>query len=737
MADNQSAAFGVFPHLKPRRSAQDREAAKNIPVDVARGFVAGVAGMPGDLESIARLLLNIQGPDQFVMPKTKEEGMAMLGQIFGADRVGLEPALPTSEDIEKRLPFKGKGPTSEAFTGLGQLAGGFYFGPGSPARLITGVPQAVVKAGKDFAMSAGQPATRMFIGPKAKTWDQAKADAAARMEKAGVDPVDIWRQTGTFRGADGIQRQEISDQAARFLTNPERAETAQVIESGIEALKQKIKPTNQKDLFPKALTEAKKGVRERISRAKEELKGYKADPGQGVRAETIISHPDLYRAYPELAEMQVVAGGYGGPSVKGGLSSLPGKDGNKGWMEMDIYDMALKAGDPRSTALHEMQHAVQTIEGMSPGGNMSMAFNDPRAFEILKRIREDYSKPMSLEDFKKQRYGSAVANPERLASAYQEYLQTIKPSAIGPELERLFQEEAAREYYKRLAGEAEARATQARMNMSPSERAQEYPYSSYDVLEEDLLTKPPKEYAGGGALVKAIRAAKKAPAEAPTVVIPSAVTRVQQAVRESKGDYGAKRVQRAADEVKNLEKLYKEEALRQAFLGDNAKAVMTMRPGDFEKFALRLNPSAKDLEMANTIPVNYGRGLPDMTQDQYIDYLMRIEGGFADVPRLEIDKIEAGSRDLPFISGHEGRHRSRAMERAGQPQSLVRLLPRAELREPFPRRDQEEYIEALRKELGLTDRMVVPEGYSSESKRPAIKLPEPYAKGGLSCACEE
>lgn len=382
MADKQSAAFGVFPQMKPRRSVQDREAAKDMDVAMLRGFVSGVAGMPGDLESLARLLLNIQGPENFSMPRTKDEALEKLGQIFGANRVDYESVLPTSEDIEKRLPFKSvsETPVGRAVTGASQLAGGFYTGPGSAYRLVTGIPKAVVKAGKDFAMAAGQPATR-----------------------------------------------------------------------------------------------------------------------------------------------------------------------------------------------------------------------------------------------------------------------------VAP-------------------------------------------------------------------------------------VTPGVLTRVQEAVRQSKGDYGAKRVQRAADEVKDLEKLYQEEALRQAFLGDNAKAVMTMRPGDFEKFAQRLNPSAKDLEMANTIPVDYVKGLPDMTQDQYIDYLMRIEGGFADVPRLEIDKFHAGARELPFISGHEGRHRSRAMERAGQPQSLVRLLPRAELREPFPRMTQEEYIEALRRELELSDRMVTPEreftNIGGPVYRPIIELPEPYAEGG-------
>jgi len=730
MADNQSAAFGVFPQMKPRRSVQDREAAKNIPIDVARGFVAGVAGMPGDLESIARLLLNIQGPEQFVMPKTKEEGMAMLGQIFGANRVGYEPVLATSEDIEKRLPFKGTGPTSEAFTGLGQLAGGFYLGPGSPARLITGIPQAVVKGGRDFVMAAGQPATRMFIGPKAKTWDQAKAEAAARMEKAGVDPVEIWRETGTFRGADGIQRQEISDQASRFLTNPERAEAAQVIESGIDVLKQKIKPIKQKDLFPKQLTEAKKGVRERINRAKMELEEYKAKPSEGVRAETIIEHPELYRAYPELENLQVTAGGYGGsPSVKGALSVLPKSSapGSRGYMEMDVYHPGM-LDDPRSVSLHEMQHAVQTIEGMSPGGSKTMAFSDPRAFEILKRKREEVSTPMTVEEFRKFNYGREVPEPERLDKAYKEYLASYK---VGPEVDRQLQQAAAQEYYQRLAGEAEARATQARRNMTPAQRAQEYPYSSYDIPEEDLITKPPREYSGGGALVKAIRSAQKAAVEAPAVVIPSAVTRVQEAARQSKGDYGAKRVQRAADEVKDLEKLYQEEALRQAFLGDNAQAMMTMNPADFERFALEMVPHQKGL-----MPWTGEIDKYSLPTDEYIQYLQKLRGGFDDVPFLGINKQEQGLPLLPFISGHEGRHRSRAMAASGQPTSLVRLMPRAELREPFPRSTPEEYIEALRRELEMTDNMVLPEGdlnaYRSGEgpPRPAILLPEPYAKGG-------
>jgi hypothetical protein len=66
-------------------------------------------------------------------------------------------------------------------------------------------------------------------------------------------------------------------------------------------------------------------------------------------------------------------------------------------------------------------------------------------------------------------------------------------------------------------------------------------------------------------------------------------------------------------------------------------------------------------------------------------------------------------------------------------------LPRAELREPFPRRSQEEYLEALKKELEMTGMKVRPEdedvygdGKIQQIMRKPIQLPELYAEGGLT-----
>jgi hypothetical protein len=238
-----------------------------------------------------------------------------------------------------------------------------------------------------------------------------------------------------------------------------------------------------------------------------------------------------------------------------------------------------------------------------------------------------------------------------------------------------------------------------------------------------------KQFAVGG-FVKAGKAAKKATpiSRAPSIIIPSKLGRVKEEVRQNKGEYGARRVERAADEIPNLERLYKEQAFREAFLGDNAKALMTMNPADFQKYAKELRDRSR-----SDIPHGYAelakKGEIDKSTvptDEYIQYLQRVQGGFDDMPYLLINKEEQGLPLMPFISGHEGRHRSRAMAESGEPSSLVQLSPRSELREPFPRRSQEEYIEALRKELEMTDNMVLPEGF----ERPPIKLPDVYAMGG-------
>ena len=258
---------------------------------------------------------------------------------------------------------------------------------------------------------------------------------------------------------------------------------------------------------------------------------------------------------------------------------------------------------------------------------------------------------------------------------------------------------------------------------------------TYDIYSPDLSKADGGKIAKGamGALKKANEMARAQKA-APNIIIPSKLTELKKIVQQEKGDYGSRRLERAADEIPNLGKLYKEQALKEAFTGDNARALMTMNPKDFEKYAVPLDPRFMD---ANS--TRYTTSGERLAYPEYMSEYLPNVGAFNDVPFLLINKEEQGLPLVPFISGHEGRHRNRVMADKGEETGLVQLLPRAELREPFPRRSQQEYIEALKEELAMTGNKVVPEKYfdnidQKETKRPAIILPDIYAKGGLAMA---
>jgi hypothetical protein len=158
MADKPSderASFGFYPQLQRNRSKQDREAAKNVPVDLARGFVAGVAGAPGDIESFLRI------PYDYLRNPTMSE-------LVTGDKTS-KTYLPTSEDIEKRLPFRSETPVSKAASGLGTLGGGFYFGPGSPLKVIGALPGAIRHGAQEFAKASYAGAPRV-VKPKGGNW---------------------------------------------------------------------------------------------------------------------------------------------------------------------------------------------------------------------------------------------------------------------------------------------------------------------------------------------------------------------------------------------------------------------------------------------------------------------------------------------------------------------------------------------------------------------------------------
>lgn len=79
---------------------------------------------------------------------------------------------------------------------------------------------AMTIGGGGLATGAAAPAPAnslgMFIGRRAAQWNPKMMAVAEDLERKGVSPEEIWKQTGTWRAPDGQWRQEISDEAMAF-----------------------------------------------------------------------------------------------------------------------------------------------------------------------------------------------------------------------------------------------------------------------------------------------------------------------------------------------------------------------------------------------------------------------------------------------------------------------------------------------------------------------------------------
>jgi hypothetical protein len=227
----------------------------------------------------------------------------------------------------------------------------------------------------------------------------------------------VWSQTGTFRGADGKLRQEIDDSAALF--NPRVVNGAKV-ETGLQ-------------------------------------NGSPVDLGPTVGG--LLEHRPLQDAY----------GGVTGSTYIGNKNTMFG-DGVQG--AFDAADNRLtinapaSANDAKSTALHELQHAIQQREGFARGGSPSQFAG------------------VSAESQKSLDEINAILNSGKYsAKEYQTLLQQkrdiLNNSAPGL---------SSNEQYRRLAGETEARLTQSRMGMNPMQRAASFPPSMFDVpIEQQIV----------------------------------------------------------------------------------------------------------------------------------------------------------------------------------------------------------------------------------------------------------
>lgn len=312
--------------------------------------------------------------------------------------------------------------------------------------------------------TAPKGALRTFIGRNAKTWDAAAEAKFLELEKKGIAPEQAWQQTNTFRSPDGKLRQEISDLTVNARYAPDQMEILDAYSKLTYG-----KPYGTLPFGEKGLGEQRININ---NLAKKELELFKTTG-------KIIPHKQLYEAYPELSNILANVGK--GDYLEGSYNRSIMTEGSKNPITK-ILSEEINAYAPNETVLksgllHELQHAIQQREGFARGGSPTEFANkqDINDAQIINSLISKGNKPSEAIKWVQENLGRKPSTKAiDLGMKSDVNLSTMLP---------------ANEQYKRLAGEAEARAVQARMNMTPAQRAQTFPLKSYDVPINELILK--------------------------------------------------------------------------------------------------------------------------------------------------------------------------------------------------------------------------------------------------------
>jgi hypothetical protein len=336
-------------------------------------------------------------------------------EMFGDVNYTPDKQLPGgSRDILGMMP-RGTATRPET-AGMEELGG--YMTPATAKVLKPAVMATGRLAGQEInAAMTGQPTRsllgtitpkpkQIFIGENAQTWNKAAADQAVQMEKAGAKPEDIWSATGTFRGAEGKLRQEISDVPAIFRED-KLPEVPSLLNVATQYLRDKGVITNpNRDIASIGVPEELR--KEAIDYAQNKLQLMEKPK---TLLGNVFEHPELLKAYPDLATIKV------GKETSGNYRGMYNPEENTITTGGGIIG---SADQSRSTMLHELQHAIQQKEGMAKGGNPTV---------MPKIIRKQWSEELEpLQEANSKFRGNLM----RLqAASGQQYLNSLDKLSVA------------------------------------------------------------------------------------------------------------------------------------------------------------------------------------------------------------------------------------------------------------------------------------------------------------------
>jgi len=182
----------------------------------------------------------------------------------------------------------------------------------------------------------------------------------------------------------------------------------------------------------------------------------------------ILDHNKLYDNYPGqqyYKDVELTSKSSLPEHLRKTLSGTGDGSYTDNWFASGNPKIKTTAYSPKDTSvtLHELQHDVQAREGFAAGGSP----------DYYMRKRDNARRKINglIDDYSKGR----ISSERELQDVTSKFIQDAHLDPYKS--------------YKNLAGEAEARLTQARKDMTAAERAKSYPPDMFDVPVEDQIVK--------------------------------------------------------------------------------------------------------------------------------------------------------------------------------------------------------------------------------------------------------
>lgn len=192
-----------------------------------------------------------------------------------------------------------------------------------------------------------------YAGEQAVTANLERLRQARELQRQGADNETIRKETGWFRGMDGKWRFEIDDSQMQYRKagdaqfrqdHPEYVRHQELMEKMLNGVISETEAQELQDLHSIWGSE--------FGRLKERVDRNNATLGQ------VLEHPDLFAAYPQLKRVRVA------------FAELSARE--KGFYRSASNEIVLSEklkNAPEDDILHEIQHAIQKIEGFASGSS--------------------------------------------------------------------------------------------------------------------------------------------------------------------------------------------------------------------------------------------------------------------------------------------------------------------------------------------------------------------------------